>query len=140
MAPYRERSLAMRMKLAACFLCLLALQACTTARPPAGITYTPLGVAQKTFPKDLPAVQRGVQTALGTLGMPVREVRSVEEGGRPARAEIVADARDRRITVTLERLTNAATRVDVDVQKFPLKDTATATAILQEIDATLAKP
>jgi hypothetical protein len=81
-----------------------------------------------------------VQAAHGALGMPVREVRSVEEGGRPARAEIVADARERRVTVTLDRVAEAATRVSVDVQKLPRKDTATATAILEEIDARVSRP
>jgi len=125
--------------LVVCLVGLLGLQACARQRPASGITHTPLGVAQKTFPEELSAVQRGVQTTLGALGMPVREVRSLEEGGRLVRSEIVASARDRRVVVTIERLTDAATRVNVDVQQFLLKDKATATAVLAEIDDALSR-
>lgn len=126
----------MRAVLAVCLAGVLT-QGCAFGRSAKDVTYTPLGVAQKTFPAEFSTVLRAVEEALATLDLPIREVRSAEEDGRKTRAEVVAVTRDRRITVTVTRITATATRTDVDVRKFLSKDTATATAILVQIGENL---
>ncbi len=115
--------------LAVCLVTLVALQGCASGSGDR-VTYTTTGVAQRTFAKDFPTVAQAVQNALDGLGMPVREVRSLEERGQRVRAEMIATARDRRVTATVEWLTPTTTRVDVEVRKVLVQDRATATAIL----------
>ncbi len=115
--------------LAVCLVSFVALQGCASSSGDR-VTYTSTGVAQRTFAKNFPTVEQAVQKALDSLGMPVREVRSVEERGQRVRAEMIATARDRRVTATVEWLTAATTRVDVDVRKVLIQARATATAIL----------
>jgi hypothetical protein len=127
----------MRTLLAVCLVSLAALHACSMGGGGDRVTYTPFGVAQRTFPRDFPTVVQAVQKALGTLEMPVREVRSVEENGQRVRAEMTAAAAERRVTVTVERVTATSTRVEVNVQKLLVKDRATAAAILAETSRNL---
>jgi hypothetical protein len=110
----------------------LGLQGCA-ARGSSRVSYTPLGVAQSVLPAGIPSVLGAVHKALAGLDMPVREVRSDEEAGRPVRSEIVALTSNRRIAVTMDRLAEDRTRVSVDVRKAVVTDRATATAVLTEI-------
>jgi hypothetical protein len=107
----------------------------------AGVTYTVLGTAEKTFPQDREAVLAAVRKALGTLDIKTGQTRNVEEGGRIIRTEIEGFARDLTIQVVVERVTDRATRVSVDAsRKYVLKDRGTATEILGQTAQNLPQP
>lgn len=118
---------------------LVLLQGCAllavgaVAGAAAGVTYTVMGIAEKTFPEDREAVLAAVQKALVTLDIKTGQVRNIEEGGRIARTELQAFARDLTILITVERVSDRATRVTVDASKrYVLKDKGTATEILAQ--------
>jgi hypothetical protein len=129
----------MRGILVLCLAGLLTLPACavvavgTMAGAAAGVTYTVLGTAEKTFPEDRDTVLAAVRKALETLDIKTGQTRNTEEGGRIVRTEIEAFARDLTIQIGVERVTDRATRVTVDAsRKYVLKDKGTATEILAQ--------
>jgi hypothetical protein len=104
----------------------------------AGVTYTALGTAEKTFPQDRVAVLAAIQKALGTLDIKTGRTRNVEEGGQIVRTEIEGFARDLTIQIVVERVTERATRVTVDAsRKYVFKDRGTATEILSQTTQNL---
>jgi hypothetical protein len=129
---------------ALCLLSLLALQGCVVlavgamAGAAAGVTYTVMGIAEKTFPADRETVLAALNKALATLDIKTGEMRNIEEGGRIVRTDIQAFARDLTISITVERVSDRATRVSVDAsRKYVLKDRATATEILAQTTTNL---
>jgi len=127
----------MRGTLVLCLSGLLLLPGCAVvavgamAGAAAGVTYTMLGTAEKTFTEDRETVVAAVQKALETLDIKTGQTRNVEEGGRIVRTEIEGYARDLTIRIAVERVSDRATRVTVDAsKKYVMKDKGTATEIL----------
>jgi hypothetical protein len=127
-----------------CLFALLALPGCAlvavgaVAGAAAGVTYTVLGTAEKTFPEGRESVLAAVQKALATLDIKTGQVNNVEEGGRIARTDIQAFARDLTISISVERVSERATRVSVDAsRRYVLKDKGTATEILAQTTRSL---
>jgi hypothetical protein len=124
----------MRGILVLCLAGLLALPGCGgMAGSAAGVTYSALGAAEKTFPQDPDTVLKAVLKALETLDIKTGQTRNTEAGGRVVRSEIEAFARDLTIQIAVERVTERATRVSVDAsRKHVFKDKGTATEILTQ--------
>ncbi len=134
----------MRGILVLCLVSLLAFQGCAVlavgavAGAAAGVTYTALGVAEKTFPQDRDTVLAALNKALATLDIKTGQINNIEEGGRVVRTDIQAFARDLTITITVERVSDRATRVSVDAtRKYVVKDKGTATEILAQTTSNL---
>lgn len=106
----------------------------------AGVTYTVLGVAEKTYNEEYDTVVAALQQALAHLDIKTGNIRKTEENNQVVTTEIEAFARDLTIQVTIERVTDKATRVVVDAsRKYVIKDRATATEILIQTTNTLPK-
>lgn len=125
---------------------LLATQGCAVvavgavAAAAAGVTYTVMGTAEKTFNEDYDAVVAAVQKALATLDIKTGDTKRTEENGKVTRTDIEAFARDLTIRISIERITDRATRVVVDAsRKFFRKDAATAGEILSQTTDNLPK-
>ena len=137
------------MRNAAALLCLmlaLSTSGCAivavgaVAGAAAGTTYTVLGTASKTFPDDYPAVLGAVKQALVALDIQIGSEKPTEDGGKVVLTEIEASARDLTISISVELLTTKATRVTIDASRnVVMKDSATATAIMNQTTANLAK-
>lgn len=137
------------MRNAAALLCLmLALSASgcavvavgAAAGAAAGTTYTVLGTASKTFADDYAAVLGAVKQALVTLDIKTGNEKQSEEKGTIVLTEIEASARDLTISISVELLTPKVTRVVIDASRnYVMKDSATATAIMNQTTANLAK-
>ncbi len=97
----------------------------------AGVTYTVLGTGEKTYDNNYDSVVTALNKALVSLDIKTGDTRKIEEGGRITKTEIQAYAKDLTIRITVERVSDKATRVVVDASKnYVMKDKATATAIL----------
>jgi len=106
----------------------------------AGVTYTVLGVAEKTYNEEYDTVVAALQQALVSLDIKTGDTRKTEENNKVVVTEIEAFARDLTIQVTIERVTDKATRVVVDASKrYVIKDRATATEILIQTTNNLPK-
>lgn len=106
----------------------------------AGVTYTVLGTAEKTFNEEYDAVVAALQKALVNLDIKTGDTRKIEENGKVVSTEIQAFARDLTITITIERISDKATRVVVDAsKKYVVKDSATAGEILIQTTNNLSK-
>ena len=106
----------------------------------AGVTYTVLGVAEKTYNEEYDTVVAALQQALVSLDIKTGDTKKTEENNKVVTTEIEAFARDLTIQVTIERVTDKATRVVVDASKrYVIKDRATATEILIQTTNTLPK-
>ncbi|OGB93490.1 MAG: hypothetical protein A3H39_01510 [candidate division NC10 bacterium RIFCSPLOWO2_02_FULL_66_22] len=106
----------------------------------AGVTYTVLGTAEKTFNEEYDAVVAALQKALVNLDIKTGDTRKTEENGKVVSTEIQAFARDLTIIITIERITDKATRVIVDAsKKYVVKDAATAGEILIQTTSNLPK-
>lgn len=106
----------------------------------AGVTYTVLGVAEKTYNEEYDAVAAAVEKALANLDIKTGNIRKEEENNKVVTTEIEAFARDLTIRITIERVTDKATRVIVDAsRKYVIKDRATATEILIQTTNNLSK-
>jgi hypothetical protein len=106
----------------------------------AGVTYTVLGVAEKTYSEDYDAVVAALRKALTTLDIKTGDIRKIQENNKVVATEIEAFARDLIIQITIERVTDKATRVVVDAsKKYVVKDRATATEILIQTTNNLTK-
>jgi hypothetical protein len=134
----------MRGHLVCCLIGLLVLPGCAVvavgaiAGAAAGVTYTVLGTAEKTFTEDRETVVAAVQKALERLDVKTGHIRNVDEGGRIVRTDIEAYARDLTIRIGVERVSERATRVTVDAsRKYLLKDKGTATEILVQTTNSL---
>ena len=101
---------------------------------------TPLGTAEKTYIQDYDAVAAALQKALTMLDIKIGDTKRREENGKIVATEIQAYARDVTITISIDRITDQATRVIVDASKrYLLKDTPTADEILNQTTKNLAK-
>ncbi len=125
---------------------LLMTQGCAVvavgavAAAAAGVTYTVLGTAEKTYNEDYDAVVAAVQKALANLDIKTGDTRRSEENGKVVTTEIQAYARDLTIQISIERVTDKATRVVVDAsKKYVVKDAATAGEILIQTTNILSK-
>lgn len=125
---------------------MLLLQGCAlvaigaVAGAAAGVTYTVLGTAEKTYNEDYDTVVAALQKALVNLDIKTGDSRKTEENGKVVKTEIEAYARDLTIRIDIERITDKATRVVVDAsRKYVIKDSATATEILNQTTSNLAK-
>jgi hypothetical protein len=125
---------------------LLVTQGCAVvavgavAAAAAGVTYTVLGTAEKTYNEDYDAVMAALQKALANLDIKTGDTRKTEENGKVVSTEIHAYARDLTILITVERVTDKATRVVVDAsKKYVVKDAATAGEILIQTTNNLPK-
>lgn len=106
----------------------------------AGVTYTMMGVGEQTFNNDFDSVTTALQKALASLDIKTGHTRRTEEGGRIVKAEIEAFARDLTIQITVERVSDQATRVVVDAGKYyVVKDKAIASQILSQTSDNLDK-
>ncbi len=127
-----------------CLVGLLALQGCAVfavgavTGPAAGIPYTSLGVAEKTFPEEREKVLTALNKALATLDVKTGQITNREEGGRIVQTDLQAYARDLDITISLDQVSERAARVSVDATRNHIfKDKATATEILVQTAANL---
>lgn len=105
-----------------------------------GVTYTILGTAQKTYNEDYDTVVAALQKALVTLDIKTGNTKKTEENGKVVTTEIQAYARDLTIEISIERISDKATRVVVDAsKKYVIKDAATAGEILNQTTNNLPK-
>jgi len=106
----------------------------------AGVTYTMLGTAEKTFNEEFDTVLAALQKALVALDIKTGETKKTEEDKKVVLTEIEAYARDLIIKISVERITERATRVVVDAsKKYVIKDAATAGEILIQTSNNLPK-
>jgi hypothetical protein len=125
---------------------LLSIQGCAflvlgaVAGAAAGTSYTVLGIASKTFTDEYDTVLAAVRQALVTLDIKTGNEKQAEDGGKVVKTEIEAFARDLSISISVERLTDKATRVVVDAsRKYVIKDSATAGEIINQAALILQK-
>ncbi len=125
---------------------LLATQGCAVvavgalAAAAGGVTYTVLGTAEKTYDVDYDTVAAALQKALVTLDIKTGDTKRREENGKIVSTEIDAYARDLTIRISIDRVSDKATRVIVDAsQKYVFKDRATAGEILTQTTNNLPK-
>jgi hypothetical protein len=105
-----------------------------------GVTYTVLGTAEKTYNEDYDTVVAALQKALVNLDIKTGDTKRTEENGRVVTTEIQAYARDLTIQISIERISDKATRVVVDAsKKYVIKDAATAGEILNQTTSNLPK-
>jgi len=106
----------------------------------AGVTYTVLGVAEKTFNEEYETVNEALQKALVGLDIKIGNVQKTEEAGQVIATQIQAYARDLTISISIERITSKATRVVADAtRKYFIHDSSTATEILVQTANNLPK-
>jgi hypothetical protein len=106
----------------------------------AGVTYTVLGTAEKTYDEDYDTVVAALQKALANLDIKTGDTKKTEENGKVVTTEIQAFARDLTIQISIERISDKATRVVVDAsKKYVIKDAATAGEILIQTTNNLPK-
>jgi len=124
----------------------LAMQGCAVvavgavAAAAAGVTYTMLGTAEKTFNEEYDTVLAALQKALVGLDIKTGGTKKTEENKKVVLTEIEAFARDLTIRISIERITDKATRVVVDAsKKYFIKDAATAGEILIQTTSNLPK-
>ena len=125
---------------------LLMTQGCVVvavgavAAAAAGVTYTVMGTAEKTYNEDYDTVVAALQKALVALDIKTGDTKRNEESGKVVTTEIQAFARDLTIQITIERMSDRATRVVVDAtKKYYVKDAATAGEILIQTTNNLPK-
>jgi len=124
---------------------LLTTQGCVlvavgaVAAAAGGVTYTVMGTAEKTYNEDYDVVMAALQKALTTLDIKPGETKRSEENGKTVKTETQSFARDLTITISIDRISDKATRVIVDASKKYLgKDTATAGEILNQTTNNLS--
>jgi hypothetical protein len=106
----------------------------------AGVTYTTLGTAEKTYSQDYDTVLAALQKALVSLDIKTGDTKGTEENGKVVTTEIQAYVRDLTIQISIERIGDKATRVVVDAsKKYFIKDSATAGEILNQTTNNLPK-
>ena len=107
----------------------------------AGVTYTVMGTAEKTFDNDYDSVVTALNKALVSLDIKTGNTRKIEDTGKVTQTEIEAYTKDLTIQITVERVSARATRVVVDAsENYVMKDKATATAILTKTTESLPRP
>jgi hypothetical protein len=125
---------------------MLMLQGCVVAAVglvagvAAGVTYTVLGIAEKTFYEDYDSVTAALQKALTSLDVKTGDTRKIEDSGKVVKTRIEAYVSDLTIRISVERVSDKATKVSVNAsRKHLMKDKATATQILNQTADNLAK-
>jgi len=125
---------------------LLVTQGCAVvalgavAAAAGGVTYTVLGTAEKTYNEDYDTVAAALQKALVNLDIKTGDTKKTEENSKVVTTEIEAYARDLTIRISIERVSDKATRVVVDAsKKYVIKDAATAGEILNQTTNNLPK-
>ncbi|MGD8999835.1 MAG: DUF3568 family protein [Granulosicoccaceae bacterium] len=100
----------------------------------AGVSYTLSGVAYKTFTAPVAEVRKASSKALGNMGITVKS-KDVAKNGEET---IIAFSTDREIEITLEPISENATRMRTVVKKEGLLfDRATATEIIIQTEKIL---
>ena len=125
---------------------LLMTQGCAVvavgavAAAAAGVTYTVMGIAEKTYNEEYDAVLSALQKGLASLDIKTGDTKRTEENGKVVQTQITAYARELTIQITVERVSDKATRVSVDASKnFFVKDAATGGEILNQTTNNLPK-
>ncbi len=125
---------------------LLMAQGCVVAAvgvvagAAAGVTYTALGVAERTFNEEYDTVAAALQKTIANMDIKTGDIRKTEENNKVITTEIEGFAGDLTIHMSIERITDKVTRVAVDASKrFFIKDKATATQILIQTGNNLPK-
>lgn len=125
---------------------MLMLQGCVAvavglvAGAAAGVTYTLLGVAEKTFDADYDSVMAALQKTLTNLDVKTGDTRRMEEGGKVVKTEIEGYTSDLTLHISVERVSDTATKVSVDASRnYLMKEKDFATQILNQTTDNLAK-
>ena len=107
----------------------------------AGVVYTQLNQAEKTFDADFARVERATRQALEALEMtPVSREERTKVGLNEESLELITYARNMKIVIHVERVLPAGVKVRVDAQRGTLniqRDRTTATEIILKIDEQL---
>lgn len=125
---------------------LILLTATTTACDPLtltaasvgagiGVSHTLNGIIYRTFTAPMKTVENGSLAAMRDMGVKVVSRKTNDDGERI----INATARDRDIEVLLEPLSARATRMRVIANNGLLKDSATATEIMNQTERVLSR-
>jgi hypothetical protein len=102
----------------------------------AGVEHTMGGSTYRTFSAPLDEVRTAVLQSFGDLEIEVTEDETRDDGG----VRIMAEAKSRHITVKLEPLTPALTRLKMFVRKGWLgRDRATSTELIEQTARALAE-
>jgi len=110
------------------------------AAPAEGVSYSVLGTAEKTYNEDYETVLGALQKALVNLDIKTGDTKRAEGKGKLVTTEIEAYARDLTIKISVDRISDKATRVIVDAsKKYLIKDVATAGEILNQTTSNLTK-
>ena len=98
-----------------------------------GVAYTVTNVAYKTVTFPSEQVEGAVHAALKRMGIKEEGKKKIENG-----VEISATTDRLKIYIELERVTNKTTKISVNAKKnVALKDSATATEIIEQIERIL---
>jgi hypothetical protein len=117
---------------------VVAVGAVAAAAP--GVTYTVMGTAEKTYNEEYDAVLLALQKSLASLDIKTGDTKRTEENEKVVMTEITAYARELTIHITVERVSEKATRVVVDASKnYFVKDAATGGEILNQTTNNLPK-
>ena len=107
----------------------------------AGVVYTQLNQAEKTFDADFTRVERATRQALEALEMtPVSREERTKVGLNEESLELITYARNMKIVIHVERVLPAGVKVRVDAQRGTLniqRDRTTATEIILKIEEQL---
>ncbi|MGH7408711.1 MAG: DUF3568 family protein [Candidatus Methylomirabilales bacterium] len=107
----------------------------------AGVVYTQLNQAEKTFDADFARVERATRRALEALEMtPVSREERTKVGLNEESLELITYARNMKIVIHVERVLPAGVKVRVDAQRGTFniqRDRTTATEIILKIDEQL---
>jgi hypothetical protein len=142
----------MYVRLALLFLLALSASGCVAAALPAlglaamsdaagsaakaGVEHTIGGSAYRTFSAPLDEVRTAVLQSFGDLEIDVTEDEELDDGG----ARIVGEAQHREITVKLEPVTPALTRLKMFVRKGWFgRDSATSSELIEQTARALAE-
>ena len=98
-----------------------------------GVGYTLNGITYKTFTAPIKHVRQASIKALGNMGIEVQG-KDKEENGKEI---ITAKAHDRSITVTLEPISDNATRIKTSAKNGLFMDRATASEIIFQTERVL---
>lgn len=97
-----------------------------------GVSHTLGGISYRTFSEPLPRVKNASMRALQHMQIKVASSEKMNHG-----EEIKATAADRDISIELEQLTPATTRMRVTARNGLIRDSATATEIIIQTERLL---
>lgn len=97
-----------------------------------GVGHTLTGITYRTFSEPLPKVKNASYKALQRMQIKVASTGKISNG-----ESITANAADREISIELEALSPATTRMRVTASQGIFKDSATATEIIMQTERFL---